>query len=216
MITIFGLIQLVLSEALQSTQLIWFWTCMETTQSMQICLQGLLFVATTYRSSLDKKGSLLLMVLILYNTAVTFRIESFYVTVFLMTVNALFLKTFAEFHRCMLNKIYIDLIIAYIRSPKTCSFDEVLIEAKSSTITDILFLATHMGAQIWLSITSASRTSIEDVFLIPVCMSHILAVYFKHFTQAYLGFILALTLLWICKKSQRFSRVQNVFIRGLD
>lgn len=216
MIIIFGLIQLVLTEALQSAQLIWFWTCMETTQSMQICLQGLLFVATTYRSSLDKKGSLLLMILILHNTVVTFRIKSFYVTVILMTMNALFLKTFSEFHRCMLNKIYVDLIIAYIRSPKTCSFDKVLIEAKPSTITDILFLTTHMGAQIWLSITSASRTSIEDLFLIPVCMSHVLAFYFKHFTQAYLGFILALTLLWIYKKSQRFARIQNVFLRGFD
>lgn len=216
MIVVFTLIQLVLSEALQAVQLIWLWKCMETTQSMRICLQGLIFVATTYRSSLDKKGSLLLMLLIVLNTVVTFRFKSFYVKVFLMTMNAILLKTFSEFHRCMLNKIYIDLIISSIRSIETCSFDKILSEAKSSTITDLLFFATHFGAHIWLSITSASRTSIEDLFLIPVCMSHVLALYFKHFTQAYLGFILALTLLWICKKSQRFDRIQNVFIRGLD
>ena len=190
------------------------WDLMTSYNVFSFALQALLFVTYCYRTSLDRNGSILILVFLLIPIFTIFHMRHSFITALLMAlmsaVLSIFIKPLYAFQRQFLYKFIVDLAVAFGMRPYVPTY------SVRSTVTDKLFVLSTVGCEIWYSVFSSRHNSIDDVLCVIAYVIHIWAFYLELFTVDYFYLLLSLTVSWIVLKSMTFPRRHNLLSMDVD
>lgn len=181
-----------------------FWNILSSYDKISFCHHALIYTTNCYRLTRDKKGSILLLALLIVPIMTIFHQREsrtmILLSTFLSTYLSMYFEPFFEFQQNMLLKSFADLAVA-------CSTPTTDI---NSRFTDLVYMFVSVGYEIWQYMHSNIRYSIDDMLLIPIGVGHIVFFYFEYFTWTYFSIILSLTLSWMFLKSLRFPRKKRL------
>lgn len=190
-------------KACQAVVLYLLWTKIEQYDKFAICFQALLFIDDVYHRTLDRKNSILMLILIMTSVFMVFHAKSFFGSVFLMAISSTYLKPMDVFLKATIIKSFVDYLFVG-------RWDNLL--KMSSRYTDfscIIFMAHY---HLVTSITYPDYNSVEDFCLFPIFMMHFLVWSLRLYSMIYLCLTTALTVLWMSLKSSKYARIRSALI----
>ena len=196
---------LFVTKAWISTELFLFWTNALSYDKISFCFHALLYITESFRTSYDRNGSILLLLLLILSILMVFQTHSFFGSVFLMMMSAVYFKPIEAFILLNIWKSYWDWMIAYF----VCEDCEKLTKGITSRFSDFIFIVVFVTSHILRTYSHPHNTK-EDIILVAILIGHIMVFFLRLYTKEYFCVMLTLTLFWMHLKSCKFARIRSL------